>query len=75
VLNRNPATDNGAFSILNARLGIGAQDGSWMFESWIRNLTDETYNVGAFGVPEQTGTYDVYPNEPLTWGGTFRLHY
>lgn len=75
VLNRNRLTDNSAFAILNARLGIGAQNGGWMLESWIRNLTDTTYHNGAFGVPEQTGTYDVYPNEPLTWGGTLRLKF
>ncbi len=75
TLSRNPLSDNDAYTIYNARIGIGRQDDRWSFEVWAHNITNQYYNIGAFGVPEQTGTLDVYPSEPRTWGATLRLRY
>jgi outer membrane receptor protein involved in Fe transport len=72
TLNRNPATDNDDYSIFNALIGLGQPDERWTIEAFVRNLTDEYYNIGAFQVPEQTGRFAVYPNEPRTWGLTLR---
>jgi outer membrane receptor protein involved in Fe transport len=77
TLGRDPAgsTDQDSFGVINARLGIGHQDGSWALEAWARNLTDEFYIVGAFGVPEQTGNYAVYPGEPRMVGVTLKANF
>jgi len=74
TLGRDPAgsTDQCSFGIINARLGIGHQIGSWALEAWARNLTDEFYILGAFGVPEQTGNFAVYPGDPRMVGVTLR---
>src|SRR5262249_962952 len=70
TLSRNPITDNSSYSIINARVGIGSQDGKWILEAWSKNLFNTQYFLGAFVPPEQTGTYDVYPGEPITYGAT-----
>jgi outer membrane receptor protein involved in Fe transport len=82
TLNRTPLSDVDAFALFNGRIGIGREDGSWSLEFWGRNLTDEYYHVGAFGVPEQSsssniaiGNYAVFPSEPRTWGLTLRARY
>ncbi|MBC7770837.1 MAG: TonB-dependent receptor [Phycisphaerales bacterium] len=76
TLNREPngATDNGSFAIFNGRVGIGPDDERWSVEFWGRNLTDETYFVGAFRPPLQN-SYVVYPSEPLSYGVTLRASY
>jgi outer membrane receptor protein involved in Fe transport len=71
TLNRNPATDNDAYAIFNARAGLAHANG-WELEVFVQNLTDETYYVGGFNAPEQTGTWAVYPNAPRTAGVTLR---
>jgi iron complex outermembrane recepter protein len=76
TLNREPngATDNGSYAIFNGRIGIGPEDQRWSVEFWGRNLTDETYYVGAF-VPPLQNSFVVYPNEPQTYGVTVRARY
>lgn len=75
TLARNAITDNDSFAIFNGRIGIGPENERWSIELWGRNLTDETYYVGAFSPPLQDGTYVVYPNEPATYGVTLRASY
>lgn len=36
------------YTIFNARLGLGAQDGQWRALLWARNLTDEDYYPAAY---------------------------
>jgi iron complex outermembrane receptor protein len=74
-LARNPVTDNDSYAIFNGRVAFGPQDKRWAVEFWGRNLTDETYYVGAFQPPLQDGTFVVYPNEPQTYGVTLRARY
>lgn len=76
------ATDNEAYAIFNGRIGISPESDRWSVELWGRNLTDETYFVGAFVPPLQDSgssltfaNYMVYPNEPATYGVTVRLQY
>jgi hypothetical protein len=38
-------------------------------------MFNQYYNAYAFGVPEQTGTYDVYPGMPRMFGGTLKLKF
>lgn len=76
TLNRDPVgrTDNEAYAIFNGRIGIGPDNERWSVELWGRNLTDETYYVGAF-VPPLQNSFVVYPNEPATYGVTLRARY
>jgi outer membrane receptor protein involved in Fe transport len=85
TLSRNPLTDQDAFAIFDARIGLGAEDDRWGIDLWVRNLTDEYYSIGAFAVPEQSlyltatdqveGVFAAYPNEPRTVGLTLRARY
>ena len=43
-----------------------------MLTFWGRNLTDEEYTTTIADSPAQTGRYNAYYNEPLTWGVTLR---
>jgi outer membrane receptor protein involved in Fe transport len=76
TLNRDPLgrTDNQAFAIVNGRIGVGPDNERWSVEVWGRNLTDETYFVGAF-VPPLQNSFVVFPNEPATYGVTLRARY
>jgi iron complex outermembrane recepter protein len=81
TLSRNPLTDQEAFAIFDARVGLGSDTG-WGVDVFVRNLTDEYYSIGAFAVPEQSlylgatgqveGVFAAYPNEPRTVGITLR---
>ncbi|MCH8522608.1 TonB-dependent receptor [Glycocaulis sp.] len=44
----DPEKFQSAFTLLNARIGIGSNDERWFLELWGRNLTDETYAQVAF---------------------------
>jgi outer membrane receptor protein involved in Fe transport len=76
TLSRDPLgrTDNEAYAILNGRIGFGPNNDRWSVEVWGRNLTDETYFVGAF-VPPLQNSFVVFPNEPATYGVTLRARY
>ncbi|MBI3437952.1 MAG: TonB-dependent receptor [Proteobacteria bacterium] len=76
TLNREPTgrTDNGAYAIFNARVGVGPRNDNWSVEFWARNLTDEFYYIGAFSPPLQN-SYVIYPSEPRTVGFELRGHW
>ncbi len=74
LIGRNPITDNDAYAIFNARLGIRHEKG-WAIEAFVQNLTDKFYYVHALSVPEQTGTFAVYPSAPRTWGVTLKADF
>jgi outer membrane receptor protein involved in Fe transport len=69
TLSRDPLgrTDNDAFAIFNARIGVGPRNDNWSVELWARNLTDEFYYIGAFQPPLQN-SYVIYPSQPRTVG-------
>jgi iron complex outermembrane receptor protein len=60
------------YTVLNGRLGIGAQDESWALELWGRNLTDEDYIQVGFDGPFQPGSFNAFLGQPRTWGVTLR---
>jgi outer membrane receptor protein involved in Fe transport len=69
-----------AYTLVNARFGIGPADRAWTVEVWGQNLTDETYrqvviNAPLQGTTEATNTYDAFLGAPKTYGVTLRLHY
>jgi iron complex outermembrane receptor protein len=85
TLGRNPLTDQEAFGILDARVGFQPTEGNWEIDLFVRNLTDEYYNIGAFAVPEQSlydstsgvrqGVFAGFPNEPRMYGATLRARF
>lgn len=78
-----------AFTLVNARIGIGREDGRWSVEAWGRNLTDETYAQVAFDAFAQgrragagtsndaraTASYMAFLGAPRTWGMTLRTEW
>ena len=66
-------TDNDAYAIFGARVGIQSRDGQWELSVFGENITDEYYNILAFGVPEQTGTNAVYPGVPAMYGAELKV--
>ena len=66
-------TDNKGYGIVNARIGINTTDGRYRLEAFVENLTNTYYNIASFAVPEQTGTFAVYPSPPRYYGLTARV--
>lgn len=64
-----------AYTLVNARIGIGSRDKRWGVELWGQNLTDETYAQVGFDAPLQTGSYNAFLGAPRTYGVTLRVMY
>jgi iron complex outermembrane receptor protein len=71
----DPRKVQGAFGLLNARLGIGANDESWTVEAWGANLTNKYYYGVAFDAPFQFNTIDSFLSAPRTYGLTARMKF
>src|SRR5512138_87182 len=73
-----------AMTLVNARLGFGAENESWMLELWAQNLTDEEYSQVAYDAPLQgssadqplpTNTVNAFLGAPRTYGITARFKF
>lgn len=73
-----------AFTVVNARIGIGRKDNRWMVELWAQNLFDEEYVQVGFDAPLQNvspqpgnpfNSYNAFLGAPRTYGVTFRVAY
>ncbi|WP_311238428.1 MULTISPECIES: TonB-dependent receptor [unclassified Xanthomonas] len=64
-----------AYTIVNARAGIGADDKRWMVEAWAENLGNETYRQVVIDAPLQAGSWNAFLGAPRTFGLTLRLRY
>jgi outer membrane receptor protein involved in Fe transport len=71
----NPAKEQGAFTLLNARLGFGDANDRWMLEAWGQNLTDRDYYQVIIDAPLQSGVYDGFLGQPRTYGLTLRASF
>lgn len=71
----DPAKLQQAYTVANARIGIGRNDRRWMLELWGQNVTDAEYMQVAFNAPLQTGSYNAFLGAPRTYGLTLRLSY
>lgn len=69
------ATTNDGYILLNARVGLDFMDGRFAVEAYVENALNTYYNITSFPVPEQTGTFAVYPGLPRFYGikGKFRF--
>ena len=72
------------YTVVNARLGFGARNRSWMVELWGLNITDEEYVQVGFDAPLQNvspvpgnpfNSYNAFPGAPATYGVTLRVMY
>jgi iron complex outermembrane receptor protein len=71
----DPRKLQGAYGLLNARLGIGAPDGKWTVEIWGNNLADKLFYQVAFDAPFQYEQIDAFLGDPRTFGITFRTKF
>lgn len=58
---------------VNASLGLVNKPNQYELMLWIRNLTDFRTIVAAFPTVAQSGSYSGFPNQPRTFGLTFRI--
>jgi iron complex outermembrane receptor protein len=82
----HPIKEQEGFFLVNARVGLGAQDGLWTVELFANNLFDKDYLQVAFNGPFQVdttnpyngpaddniSTYDTFLGAPRTVGVTLR---
>ncbi len=82
--NLDPRKEQDALTLVNARLGFGAENESWMLELWAQNLTDEEYYQVAFDAtlqgssadqPLPTNTVNAFLGAPRTYGVTARFKF
>jgi iron complex outermembrane recepter protein len=71
----DPRKLQGAYGLLNARLGIGAVDGKWTVEAWGANLTNKGIYQVAFDAPYQFQQIDAFLGDPRTYGITLRVKF
>jgi iron complex outermembrane receptor protein len=71
----DPRKLQGAYGLLNARLGVGAPDGKWAVEIWGNNLADKLFYQVAFDAPFQYDQIDAFLGDPRTFGITFRIKF
>ena len=73
--NLHPLKIQDSLTTVNARMGLGAEDESWMLELWAQNLTDEEYYQVVFDAPTQTGGLNAFLAPPRTYGLTARFKF
>jgi len=76
VTSNDPRLVEDGFTLVNASVGIGAEDGGWQIQLWGRNLFDEEYFKGGFpsvGLPGVST--NNYPSDRPTYGVTLRLRH
>jgi outer membrane receptor protein involved in Fe transport len=73
--NLDPQKLQGAYGLLNARLGLGSPDGKWAAEIWGANLANKGYYQVAFDAPFQYHQIDSFLADPRTFGITVRTKF
>src|SRR5258708_162547 len=63
----DPRKLQGAYGLLNARLGLGSPDGKWTVEIWGANLANKGYYQVAFDAPIQYNQIDAFLADPPTF--------
>jgi iron complex outermembrane receptor protein len=70
----DPGLKQDATHIVNLRAGFRAEDRAWEVTGWVRNLTDEEWNVVGFDVPTINGFAGINA-PPRQYGMTVRLSF
>ncbi len=68
----SPFKTQPAYTLVNARLTIGAINKHWSVELWGSNLSNKTYLQVGFDAPIQTGSTNGFLGAPRTYGLTVR---
>jgi outer membrane receptor protein involved in Fe transport len=80
----DPEKMQDAYTVVNARIGIGPSDRSWSLELWGLNIFDKYYNQVGFDAPLQNlspqpnnplNSFNAFPGAPATYGVTFRRRF
>jgi len=71
----NPAKRQSAYSLVNARLGVGSSNNRWTLEFWGENLTNEKYYQVIIDTLFQQGALNGYLGDPRTYGVTLRANF
>ena len=80
----DPEKLQGAYTVVNARIGVGPSDRSWTLELWGLNIFDKYYNQVGFDAPLQNlsplpnnplNSFNAFPGAPATYGVTFRKRF
>ena len=80
----DPEKMQDAFTVVNARIGVGASDRSWLLELWGLNIFNKYYNQVGFDAPLQNlsplpnnpvNSFNAFPGAPATYGITFRKRF
>lgn len=74
-VNNDPEKYDGSYNLVNARVGLLYEPWDASLILWTRNLFDEEYTNTIADAPAQTGRYNAYYNEPMTWGVTARVDF
>lgn len=76
--------EQSSYTVVNARVGIGASDNRWTVELWGTNITDTEYVQVGFDAPLQglfpdpgnpLNTFNAFLGAPRMYGVTFRVRY
>ncbi len=65
-----PVEEESSYSVANARIGYGPEDGRWQVAAWVDNVTDEEYRVYAFDSSLFAGVVAGVYGKPRTYGVT-----
>lgn len=71
----DPRKTQGAYGILNGRIGVASPDDKWALEAWGANLADKYYYQVAFDAPYQFNQIDAFLGAPRTFGLTARVKF
>lgn len=71
-VNNDPEKYDGAYGLFNMRAGVRYEPWDTALSFWGRNLTDEEFTTTIADSPGQTGRYNAYYSEPMTWGVSVR---
>ena len=80
----DPEKEQDAYTVVNARIGVGASDRSWSLELWGLNVFNKYYNQVGFDAPLQNlsplpnqavNSFNAFPGAPATYGVTFRKRF
>lgn len=72
----DPEKDEPAYTLVNARIGLGQAEGTWSVEAWANNLLDEEFAQVAFDIPLQSDNgFGAFLGEQRTYGVTFRYNF
>ena len=68
----DPAKVQGAYTVVNGRIGLADFGDRWSVELFGANLFDTNYMQVAFSAPLQAGAYTAFLGAPRTYGVTLR---